>query len=137
MSRILLTSLCALAIALAAVLPMDAGELAIYTRTGEIPKDVRDALMQAVALKQAVVETQRKISTRQSQISTISQEQNRLRDNMKTVAQNTEYYNRLLKKLDEQESQIETLQKEIAALQSEEATQRKAVADYLSGMNIG
>ena len=36
---------------------------------------------------------------------------------MKTVAQNSDYYNRLLKKLDEQETQIEKLQKETAALQ--------------------
>ncbi|QOV90413.1 hypothetical protein [Humisphaera borealis] len=119
------------------VLPMDPGDVLNYSNTGEIPKDVRDALTKAVTLKQAVVETQRKIGEKQAQITQISQEQTRLRDNMKTVAQNTEYYNRLLKKLDEQESQIEALQKEIGVLQVEAAKQNKAVADYLATLNVG
>jgi hypothetical protein len=55
---------------------------------------------------------------------------------MKTVAQNTDYYSRLLKKLDEQESFIEGLQKEIAGLQKEEAQQRKAMQDYINGLNV-
>jgi hypothetical protein len=120
-----------------AILPLDLGTNIFYSRTGELPQKVRDALTKAAELKQASAETQRQIHDRQQKITVISQEQSRLRDNMKTVAQNTEYYTRLLKKLDEQESQIETLQKEIAALQKTAEQQRKALEDYVNGLNVG
>jgi predicted solute-binding protein len=56
---------------------------------------------------------------------------------MKTVAQSTDYYNRLLKKLDEQETSIEKLQKESVDLQQKLDQQRKALQDYLANLNVG
>jgi uncharacterized coiled-coil DUF342 family protein len=73
----------------------------------------------------------------QQQIQQISQEQARIRENMKTVAQSTDYYNRLLKKLDEQETSIEKLQKESVDLQQKLDQQRKALQDYLANLNVG
>jgi hypothetical protein len=119
------------------ILNMDDSTTAVYVRTGAIPQNVRDALAKAAQLRQDVAGTQRQIQDWQQKVSVISQEQNRIRDNMKTVAQNTDYYARLLKKLDEQESMIEALQKEIFGLQKEEGIQRKALQDYINGLNIG
>ena len=56
---------------------------------------------------------------------------------MKTVAPNSDYYNRLLKKLDEQETQIEKLQAETQGLQKEMEQQRKALEDYLNNLDVG
>jgi len=119
------------------IMNMDDGALAVYMQTGEIPKQVRDALSKAAQFRQDLAATQRQIQERNQKINVITQEQNRIRENMKTVAQNTDYYTRLLKKLDEQESFIETIQKEITGLQKEEGQQRKALQDYLNGLNVG
>jgi hypothetical protein len=119
-----------------AILSQSDGTIEMYSKTGEIPQNVRDALAKAAKFRQDLAATQRQIQDRNQKISVISQEQNRIRENMKTVAQNTDYYSRLLKKLDEQESFIEGLQKEIAGLQKEEAQQRKAMQDYINGLNV-
>jgi len=119
------------------ILPMDSNAVVAYMRTGAIPREVRDALAKAAELKQALVGTDRQIREKQAQINQISQEQIRIRDNMKTVAQNTEYYAGLLNKLGEQETQIEGLQKDIANLRTTMEQQRKALEDYLNGLNVG
>ena len=120
-----------------AILPCDISQLEFYARTGEIPKTVRDALARAVALKYGLVDTQRQIDQRQQRVNQTSQEQSRIRENMKTVAANSEYYTRLLKKLDEQETQIEKLQGEILTLQQKQQAQQKELEDYLAGLNVG
>jgi uncharacterized coiled-coil protein SlyX len=119
-----------------AILPMDFGTLEFYGRTGEIPEPVRAALKEAIARRQAVAETERQIQLRQQRINEVTQEQNRIRENMKTVAQTSEYYKRLLKKLDEQETTIEGLQGEVADLQKKLEKQRQDLEDYLSGLNV-
>jgi hypothetical protein len=122
-----------------AILPSDIGQLEFFSRTGEIPKPVREALGKAVAIKYTMVDTQRQIEQRQQRVNEVSQEQNRIRENMKTVASNarSEYYTRLLKKLDEQESTIEKLQTEIEGLQEKMRQQQKELEEYLAGLNVG
>jgi len=56
---------------------------------------------------------------------------------MKTVTSNSDYSNRLLKKLDEQETRIEGLQKEVASLQQKQQGQQKELEDYLGSLNVG
>jgi hypothetical protein len=119
-----------------AILPTDIGQLEFYARTGEIPRPVRDALAKAVSYKYAMVDTQRQIQERQQRIGEITQEQTRIRENMKTVASNSDYSNRLLKKLDEQETRIEGLQKEVASLQQKLQGQQKDLEDYLTSLNV-
>jgi hypothetical protein len=120
-----------------AILPTDAGQLWNYVRTAEIPKDVREAVGKAIQLKGALVDTQRDIQQRQQKVAEITQEQSRLRENMKTVAPNSDYYSRLLKKLDEQETSIEKLQQEIVTLNKQMEQQRASLENYLANLNVG
>ena len=79
-----------------AVLPADLGQLDFYTRSGEIPSGVREALIKTVGLKSAILDTLRQIEQKQREMADIAQEQKRIRDNMNTVTQNSQYYTRLL-----------------------------------------
>jgi hypothetical protein len=119
------------------ILPVDFGTLDIYQKTGTIPKDVRDALAKAITMKQAMVEIERKINEREVQVNRISQEQERLRENLKTVPQQGDYRNRLLKKLDEQETEIEKLNTERNDLQQKLEQLRKELEDYLANLTVG
>ena len=120
-----------------AILPADLGTLELYGRTGAIPEPVRAALARAVQMKHAVVETERLIQDRQRQLADITQQQARIRENMKTVQPNTDYYERLAKKLNEQETRIEALQTEAEALIDRMEQQRKAMEDYLAALDVG
>ena len=120
-----------------AMLPTEVGLLTIYTTSTEIPKDVREAIAKAIQMKQAMQDVDRQIATRTQQMSEITVEQNRIRENMKTVAAQTAYYERLMAKLGEQETAIESLQKERVALSTRRDTLRRELEDYLAGLKVG
>jgi hypothetical protein len=119
------------------MLSADISQLVTYSRAGEIPLAVRNALLRAIQLKQAVIDSDRQVNERTQKITEITQEQNRIRENMKTVAQSSPYYGRLLAKLNEQESAIERLQGERTELVRGRDVQRKALEDYLLNLTIG
>lgn len=119
------------------ILPLDLNTLLLYSRTGEIPSNVRDALSKAMALKQSLVDSEREIADYSKRITEITTEQSRMRENMKTVAQNTDYYKRLLEKLNTQESQLEKLQSDRDALQTKRDRQRAELESYLGSLTIG
>lgn len=119
-----------------AILPADLGQLEFYSRSGRIPQKVREVLTKAMELKKSMVDTQRKISDRQKDISDITQEQQRIRENMKTVNQTSQYYTRLLAKLNEQETKIEKLQIQTDQLRETYEKQRRELEDYLLNATI-
>jgi hypothetical protein len=120
-----------------ALLTSDVAQLFTYSRTNEIPPAVRNAIARAAQMKQELLDTERQIRERSDQIGAIGAEQERIRENMKTVGQNTQYYQRLLSKLNEQESEIEQLQTRRDALQTARDTQRKALEEYLASLTVG
>jgi hypothetical protein len=120
-----------------AIMPMDDGQAIVYLRAAEIPEDVKKALQQAGKLKSALVDTQRQIQERQTSINDITQEQNRIRENMKAVAASSDYYQRLLKELDSQETQIQKLKAEAKDLKEKQDQQRKELEEYLGNLNVG
>ncbi len=120
-----------------ALLPADLGQLEFYSRTGEIPAAVRTALIKAMDLKSAMLDTQRQIQERQKESAEITQEQERIRANMKTVTQNSQYYTRLLTKLNDQETRIEKLQGELDRLKGTYERQQKELETYLLNTTVG
>jgi hypothetical protein len=117
----------------------DVNQLQLYVRDGQVPAAIRDALAKAVALKRTADSTQAAIAAHTAQIADITAEQARIRENMKTVTQTGggQYYERLLTKLNEQESTIETLQAERAALARTLQDEKAALDDYLAHLTIG
>jgi hypothetical protein len=119
------------------MLPADVSSLLTYQRTGAIPAAVRDAIGRAIELKESVTALESQVVGRTSQIDDITHEQERIRENMKTVEAKSQYYDRLLTKLNDQESAIERLQKERDDLILKRDAQQKALADYLSTLTVG
>ena len=120
-----------------AILPLEIDPIVSFVNTGHMPPDVRDALTKAVQLKSALVNLQREAQAKQQRINEISQEQSRIRENMKAVNPGSAYSKRLLQELDDQETQIQDLHKQIQDLQRQADQQRKMLEDYLSGLNVG
>lgn len=115
-----------------AVVDLDSGATYAYASTGALPQKVRDVLQKVSAMQGALIDAERAIQARQEQLNAITQEQNRLRENMRTVAQNSPYYQRLLQKLNDQESRIEGLQGEIEKLKAERDGKRRELEAFLA-----
>jgi hypothetical protein len=121
-----------------AILPADLGQLQFYARNGAISQNVRDALAEAIRRKTVMVETQRQIAEMDRQTNAITQEQNRIRENLRAVNdRNDQYYARLLKKLNEQETQLEQLQGKRAEMQEQLEKQQADLENFLQNLNVG
>lgn len=118
------------------LLGLNAEDALAYSRLGEISEPVREALSKAAGLKQAAAETQRQIADREARAQAITVEQERIRENLKTVDRTGAYATRLLKKLDDQESQLEKLRTEAEALRPKLDAQQSALSDYLNGLSV-
>lgn len=107
-----------------------------YLREGSFTPAVKDALTKAATMQQAMIETDRQIETRDGQLTAITEEQERIRENLKTADKGT-YKDRLSRKLDDQETQIEKLQSETGALRKRREQQQRELEEYLKSLNVG
>jgi hypothetical protein len=96
---------------------------------------VKAGLKQAMSLRWAQAKTQREIAEQQRQLNTITQDQGRLRANLKEMPSTAKAYKRYLDKFDQQETQIEKYQADIKKLQSTEHEQQKELEDFLAGFS--
>jgi hypothetical protein len=118
-----------------AILPTDVGQLEYYAKTGQIDDKVKSVLAKAISLKNAMTDTERQLNESTQKSRATATEQERIRKNM-TVSQSTQYYNRLLAKLNDQETQLEQLQQDQDALRKKLDGQRKELEDYLNGTTV-
>ncbi len=120
-----------------AILPGDLNALVVYQQEGHIPQPVRDALLKAIQYRQGLADFERQINEQNEKLKQITDQQARIRENMKTVDKSSQYYNRLLGKLNDQESQIEKSQSDRDDLMQKRDEQRKQLEDYLKDLTIG
>ncbi|HSI35383.1 MAG TPA: hypothetical protein VK986_17515 [Tepidisphaeraceae bacterium] len=119
-----------------AILSSDVGTLEFYAKTDRIPKPVRDAIAKAIAMRGQMTDAQRQMDERRREVAEITAEQDRLRRNIQIIDRTSDYGTRLLKKLNDQETQIEKLQGEVESLQRSLNQQRKDFEAYLQGLNV-
>jgi hypothetical protein len=119
-----------------ALLNTDIPSLEFYSKSDRIPKKVRDVLVKAIGLRNEMTDTQRQIDEGRRQVAEITNEQTRIRENLKTVDRSSDYATRLLKKLNDQETSIEKLQTQMESLQRQLETQRKDFEAYLQNSSV-
>jgi len=110
--------------------------LAYYLRATQVSDKVKEALQRVSTLRDRLDQTVQQGRRLEQQIHDIAQEQARIRENMGKLAQNSELYNRYVRKLDQQETEIDKIRKDIEALKQTEAQQRSELNDYLMGLDI-
>jgi hypothetical protein len=117
----------------------DAGPdvLTYYMRATQVSDKVKQALQRVSTLRDKLDQTVQQRRRFEQQLQEISQEQARMRENMGRLAQNSELYNRYVRKLDQQETEIDRIRKDIETLKGTEEQQRKELNDYLIGLDIG
>jgi hypothetical protein len=93
---------------------------------------LKKGLQRVMALRWDVAKTRREIAEQQRQLNTITQDQIRLRANLKEMPSTAKAYKRYLEKFDQQETQIEQYQADIKKLQSTEHSQQKQLDDFLA-----
>jgi len=111
-------------------------QITYYVQGPKVSSAVREALQKAASLRDRLSQTATRRSQFEQRIKDISQEQGRIRENMAKLPQNSELYGRYVKKLDQQETETEKVQKEVETLRGTEAAQRKELNDYLMALDL-
>ncbi len=109
--------------------------LRVFINSPVASAKVKKGLQHTLELRYAVAKTQREIGEQQNQLKVITDDQTRLRANLKEMPPTATAYKRYLEKFDAQETQIEQYQAEIKKLQGTEFGQKKELEDYLANFS--
>jgi hypothetical protein len=114
---------------------LDDNNIRIFINNPITSAKVKEGLDNAMKLRWATAKTQRDIQELQRQLNTITTDQTRLRENLKTMPSTAAAYKRYLEKFDQQETEIEKYQADIKKLQGVEFAQKKEFEDFLANFN--
>lgn len=120
------------------ILLMDSGidQIVYYQQAKEVSSKVKEALQRVVRLRGKLDETRAQRTRLEQRIGEITVEHGRIRENMQRLQQNSDLYNRYVKKLDQQETELEKLRKEIEGLKSTEEDQRRELQNYVMNLDV-
>jgi hypothetical protein len=113
----------------------DDNQLRFFINQTVSSQKVKDGLNQALKLKWEFEKTRRQIQEQERQLKVITDDQVRLRANLKEMPSTAAAYKRYLDKFDQQETQIEKYQADIKKLQGVEHNQRKEFDDFLANFS--
>jgi hypothetical protein len=115
---------------------MDSDAVRLFIRAAGTSPAVKKALEEALTMREQLATIQREVAREEQALKVIEQDQSRMRENMKAVPQTSETYKRYLKKLDDQETQIEKTRERLVKLQASADEQKKAYDAFLLGLNL-
>jgi hypothetical protein len=115
---------------------IDDNQIRYYLSQPAASEALKKALTTALDLRREWSKTQQEIAAKRQQLNAITEDQARLRANLKEVPPTAAAYKRYLEKFDSQETVIEKAQAEIERLNVVEQKQRKEFTDYLSSLNV-
>ncbi|MGF1580491.1 MAG: hypothetical protein ACFCD0_14105 [Gemmataceae bacterium] len=99
-------------------------------------EQLKKALQKAIVVKNAIAQTQTKISRLREKLSTIERDQERQRKNMAVIPQTEKIYKKYLDKFLKQEDQIVEYRDQIEELQKALDQQQRDYGDYIQNLTI-
>ncbi len=107
-----------------------------YIRAKVVSPKVREALGKVAQMRNELGNTQARRNQQTQRVAQITADQGRVRENLKTVREGTELHERYLKKLTEQENELDEANRLIAQYTQQEQQQKEALDQYLLNLSI-
>jgi archaellum component FlaC len=104
-----------------------------------INPEIEQALRKVIAQKNSIAVLDAELGSRKSKISGISEDQQRIRENMKALKGSVEekaLVARYVRELNEQEDHVQSLQHEVADLQQKREAAQKTLNDMIEGLQM-
>ena len=120
------------------ILLMESGidQIAYYQQAKEVSPKVKEALQRVVHLRSKLDDTRAQRMRLDQRTAEITAEHARIRENMQRLQQNSDLYTRYVKKLDQQETELENLRKEIERLKNTEEEHRRELQNYVMNLDV-
>jgi len=110
-------------------------QVRLFLQSPVVSEKVKEGLKKAQELRWEWARTQREIGEQQRQLQAITEDQTRLRANLREVLQSSPLHKRYLDKLGRQEDEVEKYRAEVQKLQAQEHEQKKALDDFLAAFS--
>jgi septation ring formation regulator EzrA len=120
-----------------AISSIDSQQLQLFVRQQSIDKAVEDALQKVLTQKIAIASLEQQKESRDDEMTKIFDDQQRLRENVKSLkgsAEEKALLQRYTQQLNEQETRLESLRKDIAGLEEQAAALRSALDKTIDGL---
>jgi hypothetical protein len=115
---------------------LDDNRIGLFLSAPQVSDAVKNALREIVKRKTDIQQAGQKRQELERQISVIEQEQKRIRENMAQLPKDSDLFRRYVTKFTEQEDQVDALRKQTTAAIDEENRLKKALDEYLVGLNL-
>jgi hypothetical protein len=107
-------------------------QIRIFLQSPVVSEKVKAGLKQAQELRWEWAKTQREVGELQRQLQAVTEDQGRLRANLREVPQSSPLHKRYLDKLGKQEDEVEKYRADVKKLQEQEHAQKKALDEFLA-----
>ena len=120
------------------ILLMESGldQIVYYQQAKEIGPKVKEALQRVVQLRSRLDDVHAQRTRLDQRTVEITAEHARIRENMQRLQQNSDLYTRYVKKLDQQETELDKLRKEIETLKNTEEEHRRELQNYVMTLDV-
>jgi hypothetical protein len=108
----------------------------ILAQNQQISEPIRQALSSILNRRRAIRNLEGQIRQQEARIKGITDDQARIRENMRALDRNSELYRQYVQKLAQQEREIEGARAEIERLQEQRARAQRELSEYIAGLNL-
>lgn len=115
---------------------LQADRVDFYARLKAVSPAVRDALQKLLDLKSRMADTASQRTRLEARVQDIRTEQARIRENMGKLTNDSSLYKRYVKTLDDQETELQTMNGEIVKLRDQEAAQKKEADAFILSIDV-
>ncbi len=109
----------------------DEDRIVLFAKAREFDQKTRDALNRIIQLQNAVKNAEKRVEQGEAQRNRIAQEQQRIRENLRSVPQNSDLHRRYIATLDRQETELEGLNRQRAAAEQAVEAARNQLEAYI------
>ncbi len=107
-----------------------------FINLNEASESLKGKLREALGIKATWDNSRRELENINRRIQTITQDQNRIRQNLREVPKESKAYKTYLTKFDEQETEMTSLHEKLKEMQKQEEVSRKRYEEFLSNLTV-
>ncbi len=119
-----------------ALLQADDAALNMYVQDTRLDERLRQALKRILDSRRAIANLDAEIRRQETIIRAITDDQARIRENMKTLERNSELYREYVQKLTQQEREIEQARRTVQRLQEQKDRAQRELSEFIAGLNL-
>ncbi|MCG3124354.1 MAG: hypothetical protein GIKADHBN_02817 [Phycisphaerales bacterium] len=120
----------------AGVFDFDLNWLMEQQRKGKLSEAALNAIREAGRLRGLVEDSNRRIARLEQERNEITQDQARMRENLKTVDKSSQLYTRMMTKLSDSETRLDTLAEELESARAEAQKRQQDLDAYIGSLDV-